>query len=493
MKPVDRFTCQLLLALIGALIGYPSPGYSMDRPNILLICVDDLRPALGCYGDAIAITPSLDKLAEKSTLFSRAYCQQAVCSPSRLSLLTGLRPDTIRVWDLKTHFRAAVPDTVTLPQHFKNNGYHTESIGKIYHGSGTPSKDPPSWSQPPRFDQVREAELRYALENNLRGKGLKRSSTESAEVPDDAYVDGLVCHEALQAIRRLGLNSDPFFLAVGFRKPHLPFCAPKKYWDLYASEKFRLTTNTEHPQNAPELATRSWNELEGYQDIPKDRDLSAQEVAHLRHGYYACVSYIDALIGQMLDELSAVNLSQNTIVLVWGDHGYHLGEQGLWTKANNYELATRIPLIVHVPNLLSQGNQTRAIVELVDIYPTLAELCGLSLPHELEGYSFKPLLTSPNRPWKKAAFSQYPRAKNGSRHQTHGDIMGYALRTDRYRYVEWRDWESQGVVARELYDHLHDPSEQKNLAEVESLRTKVRSLSEQLSTGWRSALPDETP
>ena len=224
-----RITLTLFLIVISSLLSQPAAARkSIKRPNVLFIAIDDLRPALGCYGDKAAVTPNIDRLANRGMVFNRAYCQQAVCSPSRLSLLTGRRPDTIRVWDLATHFREAIPGIVTLPQHFRNQGYHTLSIGKIYHGSGKPSKDPPSWSVKPKYDFVRDPKVRYALPKNLQGKGLKRSAIEAANVPDNAYIDGIVCDAALSALAELQAQPKPFFLAVGYRKPHLPFCAPQK-------------------------------------------------------------------------------------------------------------------------------------------------------------------------------------------------------------------------------------------------------------------------
>ena len=434
------------------------------KTNVLFIAVDDLRPALGCFGDQVAVTPNIDKLAGRGTVFTRAYCQLAVCCPSRLSVLTGLRPDTIRVWDLKTHFRETVPDAVTLPQLFKDHGYHTQSIGKIFHGSGAPSQDPPSWSVDPLYDTTRDPTLRYALPHNLAGEGLKRSSTESADVNDDQYVDGLVCLAAETAIDNLAAAGSPFFLAVGFRKPHLPFCAPRRYWDLYDRQRIPLPESANHPMNAPELATRSWKELEGYTDIPTGERVTEQKVRELRHGYYACVSYIDGLIGRLLARLRERELEDRTIIVLWGDHGYHLGEQGLWTKANNYELSTRVPLIVAAQGQASRAQHCERLVELVDLYPTLTDLCGLKPPEGLEGRSLKPLLSAPGSPRTQAVFSQYPRDRTSHRHRRHGDIMGYAVRTERYRYVEWREWETQSVVARELYDHETDPHESLNIA-----------------------------
>jgi len=458
-------------------------------PNVLFIAIDDLRPALGCYGDNVAITPNIDQLAGRGAVFARAYCQLAVCSPSRLSLMTGRRPDTIRVWDLGTHFRTAMPDVVTLPQHFRNHGYHTQSIGKIYHGNGKPSKDPPSWSVQPAYDQIGSADVRYALPKNLHGRGLKRSASESADVDDGVYLDGIVCDAAERAIENLAAEEKLFFLAVGFRKPHLPFCAPKKYWDLYGRDRIPLPEYAKHPQDAPELAVRSWKELEGYTDIPADGQLTGEKVKELRHGYYACVSYVDALVGRLLKKLKQTQLAENTVVVLWGDHGYHLGEQGLWTKANNYELSTRVPLIMSVPGQKNAGAKSGALVEFVDVYPTLADICGLVAPTGIEGISLKPLLAEPDRPWKKAVFSQYPRASDSHRHRGHGDIMGYALRTERYRYVEWQEWETKKVVARELYDHESDPHETRNVAGQSNYAEAVEQMERVLENGWRAALP----
>ena len=481
------------LIAVAALVSLPASAQSAPvRQNVLLITIDDLRPALGCYDDKTAVTPNIDQLASRGLVFRRAYCQQAVCSPSRLSLLTGRRPDTIKVWDLKTHFRTTVPDIVTLPQHFKNHGYQTRSIGKIFHGSGQPSRDPPSWSIPPRYDYVRDPQVRYATAKNLQGKGLKRAASEAANVPDSQYIDGIVCDTALQALKDFKQSQQPFLLAVGFRKPHLPFCAPQKYWDLYQRNKIPLPASNTHPDGAPELATRSWGELEGYTDIPGNGQLATSKVRELRHGYYACVSYVDTLVGRLMKSLEDLSLSENTIVLLWGDHGFHLGEQGLWTKANNYELSTRVPLILSVPGHAQRGNRTNALVELVDVYPTLSALCQLPAPQGAEGINLQPLLKQPARPWKQAVFSQYPRAQEGNRHRGHGEIMGYAIRTSRYRYVQWRNWESQQILARELYDHQNDPHEMRNLASQAGHQDTLKTLSQLLAGGWQAALPATT-
>ena len=469
-----------------------------QRPNVLFIAVDDLRPALGCYGDKLAITPHLDRLASIGTVFQHAYCQQALCSPSRLSLLTGKRPDTTKVWDLSTHFREALPDAVTLPQYFKQHGYQTQGIGKIFHGNGKPASDPPSWTHEPLLSINRDPKLRYALAENLQGTGLKRQATESADVPDDTYIDGQVCEAAIKRLTDFKTQGRPFFLALGFRKPHLPFCAPSRFWQLYQQDDISPAAHPTHPTNAPELATRSWRELEGYTDIPVDGKLTPDKIQQLRHGYYACVSYIDAQIGRVMKHLSDLKLADNTLIVVWGDHGFHLGEQQLWTKANNYELSTRVPLIVALPKrrvtnaiINDTGNITtcRKLVELVDLYPTLAEICDLPIPPGLEGRSFYPLLKNPQQTWKPAVFSQHPRGKTSNRHKNHGDIMGYSVRTDRHRYVEWRQWKNGKIVARELYDYNTSDIETENCIGNPQYTRTQQELARILTAGWEHAIP----
>ncbi|MEC7906976.1 MAG: sulfatase [Verrucomicrobiota bacterium] len=461
-----------------------------SKYNVLFVAFDDLRPDLACYGDPVAITPNFDRLASQGTVFNRAYCQLAVCGPSRLSLITGLRPDTIKVWDLKTHFRETLPDLVTLPQYFKNNGYHSQAIGKILHGSSVSMYDPPSWSEDPLYDYGRPHHWRYASPENLAVEAHKRTAVEGEEVPDDTFVDGLVCVAAEEALNRFAESQKPFFLGVGFRKPHLPFVAPKKYWDLYEQDDIPKRSSTAHPKEAPEYAVRTWNEIEGYTDIPKQLDqISEEKIRELRHGYYACISYVDALLGRLLDKLKERNLEDSTIVCLWGDHGFHLGEQGLWTKANNYELSARVPLIIYSPSQKHKGATSNAFVELVDLYPTLAELCGLEIPDGLEGLSMKPLLDNSHLSWKSAAFNQYPRDYTNIKHTKHGDVMGYAVRTDRFRYVEWRDWKSNEVLEQELYDSSIDPHETINRAGIEEMASTVARHQEILSAGWQGALP----
>ncbi|MCX5659742.1 MAG: sulfatase [Planctomycetota bacterium] len=436
----------------------------------------------------------MDRLAARGLLFERAYCAQAVCSPSRTSLLTGCRPDTTRVYDLETHFRKTLPNVVTLPQHFKANGYHTQAFGKIYHGG---LDDPASWSSPltyPKNEWYQLPENRALMKKrleNLKDDDAKVSAValgrirgapvECADVPDNAYGDGAIADDAIEALRKI--KDKPFFLAAGFLKPHLPFVAPKRYWDLYRREEIALADNPFFPKGAPALAGTTWGELRAYHGIPATGPVTDDQARTLIHGYLACVSYVDAQIGRLLDELDRLGLRENTIVVLWGDHGWKLGEHGLWCKHTNFEMDTRSTLIVAAPGQASAGTpgkHTTALTEFVDIYPTLCELSGLPLPQHLEGTSFAPLLETPDRAWKQAAFSQYPRG---------GGVMGYSMRTDRYRYTQWQEQKSHKVVARELYDHQLDPEENRNVADDPANAKLVAQLGAQLNEGWRKALP----
>ncbi len=488
---ISRLQTQFLGFIVLFIIHWLSFGESYgNAKNVLFIVVDDLRPSLGCYGDNIAQTPNIDRLANEGVIFTRAYCQMAVCNASRHSMLTGLRPDTIEVWDLKRHFRDKYPQAVSLPQLFKQNDYITQSIGKIYHGGGRGSKDSPSWSLEPILDIARDPHYRYADPKNLSTlKGLKGPSSEFTESGDKGYVDGLVCESAISFLRRHKAADKNFFLAVGFRKPHLPFNAPKKYWELYDREEIPLPRSGSHPDLAPELAIRSWRELEGYTDIPNDGKLNIEKVKELRHGYYACVSYMDAQVGQLLNELERLHLTDDTIIVLVGDHGFHLGEQGLWTKANNYELSARVPLIISHNDLPYKNITSPALVELVDIYPTLAGLCSIEVSPDREGTSMIPLFSNPIQEWKKAAFTQWPRAYKNARHKGKGDIMGYSVRTQSFRYVEWRENKTKKTVAQELYDHRTDPNETINVAAVDEFKHVIKEHGKLLKNNWKGSLP----
>ncbi|MCP5115657.1 MAG: sulfatase [bacterium] len=462
-------------------------AFGADTLNVLFIAVDDLRPTLGCYGDPAARTPAIDRLASRGLTFDRAYCQQAVCNPSRQSLLTGRRPDTIGVWDLKTHFRQTAPEVVPLPEYFKQRGYFAQSFGKIYHGRPG-MQDAASWSVPEQLHRVDKHEM-YLLPENQSGEQQKKmAATEAADVPDIAYPDGRVADRAVEALRVLARREQPFFLAVGFRKPHVPFTAPKRYWDLYRRAALAKPENPLAPKGAPALALHNSVELRGYIDIPNKGPIADSKIAEMRHGYYAAVSYIDAQVGRLLDTLAGTGLERRTVVILWSDHGYHLGEHGLWCKTTNFELDSRVPMILAVPDQRNRGVHTRALVELVDVYPTLLELCGLPAPEGLEGRSMKPLLDNPDREWKRAVFSQFPRPWPASGAPEH---MGYSIRTDSWRYTLWLDWETKRVVAEELYDEAADPRETTNLARSAKHADRVAELRQMLYAGPNRELRKE--
>ena len=470
-----------------------------DGWNVLFVAVDDLRPELGCYGSRVIRTPNLDRLASRSLVFQGAYCQAAVCGASRASLLTGLRPDTTRVWGNRAHFRDARPEAVTLPQRFKQAGYHTQAFGKVLHGRMT---DDPSWSVPAWPEGGRQAGMQYVDEQRFaemrrlepdrewRGDDIpalewtKRQSWQAPDVPDNALQDGQVADRAVRALREL--RERRFFLAVGFQKPHLPFTAPRKYFELYDPEALPVVEDAHRPIDTPALAFTNSQELRGYIDIPRSGELPPGKARELVHGYYAATSYMDAQAGRVLDELEALGLSEKTLVVLFGDHGWHLGEQELWAKANNFELDTRAPLMLHVPGMRSAGQDCDALVEFVDVYPTLCEACGVEVPANLEGTSLLPLLESPGRPWKNAAFSQFPRPYGSDQDW---EQMGYTIRTHRHRYTEWLDRDGN-LVGRELYDYEIAPIETVNLADREEHSAVVVELSRRLRAGWRAALPE---
>ncbi|MHC4370323.1 MAG: sulfatase, partial [Planctomycetota bacterium] len=387
-----------------------------------------------------------------------------------------------------TPVRKAMPDVTTLPEHFKNNGYETVSIGKIYHH---PDDDLQGWSTKPfragtfpaglwkgrgYLTSTAIAEMEHYGKQfpAMKGRG---PAFEAADVPDDSYPDGANVVRAEQELARL--KGKPFFLAMGLYKPHLPFNAPKRYWDMYNPEDIKLADNPFVPKDAPSYAMTNWGELRNYYGIPKKGPCSDELASKLIHGYYACVTYIDAMVGRLLDALEKLELIDNTVIILWGDHGWKLGEHGGWCKHTNFELDTHVPMILSVPGMKTAGRRTKALTEYVDIYPTLSEACGLELPDHLEGHSMMPLLDDPQRQWKKAAFSQYPRGK----------VMGYSMRTKRFRYTEWQDTRTKKAMARELYDHETDQDENVNTAADPVYRLDVQRLSKMLKQGWRAALP----
>jgi arylsulfatase A-like enzyme len=454
--------------------------------NVLFITVDDLRPELGCYGKKYIYSPNMDRLAKISVVFEQAYCQQAVCSPSRTSLMTGLRPDATGIYDLQTHFRDVVPNVVTLPQHFLRNGYHAEFWGKIYHAD---LLDSASWSIGGN-DQERRVEPQWPMEN-WRAYALDTSNAiadlnnggglpyEMADVPDTAYPDGVIAARAVETLQRLSSQKQPFFLGIGFYKPHLPFNAPKKYWDMYQPAEIVLPEPI-LPEGTPEIATTDWGELRAYYGIPREGNLDTALSRKLIHGYRACVSYTDAQIGKVLDELERLNLADKTIIVLLGDHGWKVGEYGDWCKHTNFEIDTRAPLMISVPGMTEKGYSTRALVEFVDIYPTLSELAKLTNPSHLQGKSLLPILQNPEHAGKEIVLSQFPRNK--------GKVMGYSMRTDQYRYTRWEELSSGKILAQELYKHTDNPLATQNLAILPEYQLMVNELDSLLKISWKNSL-----
>jgi iduronate 2-sulfatase len=455
-----------------------------DQPNVLFIAADDLRNDLNCYGATHVSTPNFDRLAETSLVFDRAYCQQAVCHPSRASLMTGKLPDTIGVTNLYTDLRVAAPNVVTLPQHFRKHGYVAESYGKIFHAGHGHNGDPGSWSVPPhRFKrgeqyvipenrELRSDNRAKLAEAEAAGKSLAGPKNGPAfERAADSYTeyrDGAMILDARNGLKRLAEGSEPFFLAVGFSKPHLPFNAPEEYWKLYdGTNGPKLPDNPYPPRGVTQYSMHTNGELRSYSGVPWSGNISDELTLDLRQGYYACVSYIDSLLGDLLTDLDTLGLRDNTVIVFWSDHGFKLGEHGLWHKHTNFELDCRVPFMISAPGY-RDGNRSGSLVELVDIFPTLCDLAGLPIPRDLEGMSLLPVLENPKHAIRPYAQSQYPRGRN---------IMGYAIKTDRFRYVEWTEMDSGEVVAKELYDHYIDVAENINQADNPSYRSELPRLS----------------
>jgi iduronate 2-sulfatase len=503
---------QMMRTLFACLCCLAGFGHAAEPLNVLFIASDDLRPDLGCYGHPLVKSPNIDRLAQRGLVFDRAYCQQAVCSPSRSSLMTGLRPDTTKVWDLETHFRKALPDVVTLSQLFKNHGYFTQGLGKIYHGV---LNDAPSWSTPPQTPGADEdappAKKRAGGRKPAKGpatpaqaaaprtdipvtktdRGPAFSATEEAP---NAGGEGALADDAIAALRQRKSAAQPFFLAVGFHKPHLPFHSPKTYWDLYDPAQITLAPNNSLPKGAPLFALADKNELWSYSGVPNVSTLPDDYARQLRHGYYAAISYMDAQLGRVLDELDHLGLRESTLIVLWGDHGWKLGEHSRWSKHSTVENDARAPLIIAAPGMKTAGQHTQSLVEFVDIYPTLAELAGLPMPANLEGTSLRPVLADPSARVKTATFSQYPRTTVGRK------MIGYSMRTERYRFTRWVDRQDPNhLYATELYDHQTDPGENTNIATDPAQQTLIEQLTAQAIAGWKGALrptekkPTEAP
>lgn len=497
------------LSAIAGLAGASAESRDGQPPyqNVLLILVDDLRPELGCYGSSRVLTPQIDRLAASGLTFLKSYCQQAASSPSRTSLLTGLRPDTTRVYDQQTHFRRARPSAVTLPQHFKRHGYATTAFGKIFHRPVL--DDRLSWSISPwisggpewgsRENEARADSNWSRLRNGSwlasdpvsvgpPGDGTQLSkkmdelrSWQTRDVDDRALPDGRTARAAAAAIA--ALKNQRFLLAVGFVRPQLPLAAPKRYFDLYPAGSWAGPESPEPPLNAPSFALHGSEEVRVYADIPSEGPIPETKAKELIRAYRACVSFIDAQVGILLDALDEHGLTDSTVVAFVGVNGSHLGELGLWNKNSNYESATHAPLVVHAPGQRNAGRRTEALVESVDIFPSLCSLCHLPRPGGLEGSSWLGLFDDPKRLWKRAVYSQHPRSIPGV-----GPGMGYSMRTSRYRYTEWSGLNSPYSTA-ELYDYKDSPYELRNIANRPEHVSLVNGLAHMLREGWQNSLP----
>ncbi len=461
----------LFTALASALAAPP--------PNVLLILVDDLKPALGSYGDTAAKTPHIDRLAARGMRFDLAYCNQAVCAPSRFTLMLGSRSTSTGLYGLGSKLRERWPEAVTLPQHFAGHGgYRTESIGKVFHIGHGNDGDPASFSVPHFKDKVIEyldpastdggqltrEEALFTNQKLDQIRSLPRGAAfESPEAQDDDYADGRVAAETVRRLKaakeRRAKDGTPFFIAAGFVRPHLPFSAPKKYWELHDPAKLPMPQFEDHAAGSPQVARKRGGEIAAYQPVPEDPKVkfSPELTRQLIHGYYASTSYVDAQIGRVTAELERLGLAEETIVVLWGDHGFHLGDHGIWTKHTNYEQANRIPLLIVAPGVAKPGSSTRQLAESVDLFPTLAELAGLPAPggpQPIDGLSLVPVLKDPQARIRDHAFHAFPKEK-----------FGRAIRTERYRLVEWKmPGATSDSAELELYDYEADPLESRNLA-----------------------------
>lgn len=463
----------LLIIVLLNLSSCASTNEQQKPPNVLFIAVDDLRPELNTYGASHIVSPNIDRLASEGLTFNRAYCNVPVCGASRASLLTGIKPTKDRFVHYYTRAQEDTPDAVSLPRHFKDHGYYTISNGKIFHHTDDMED---SWSEKPwRRSGIKNNWRDYVTPENL---AIADSTGDSRALPyewaivhDTAYVDGLMTKKTVADLHRLKEMDQPFFLAAGYLKPHLPFNAPQKYWDMYPQETISLPDNYYRPEHAPDVAIHNFGELRNYYGVPKAGPVSDEMAKTLIRGYYACVSYTDALIGQLLTTLDELGLRENTIVILWGDHGWQLGEHTLWCKHSNFDVAMRVPMIISAPGYKG-GLMTNAMAEYIDIFPTLCELAGLELPTQLHGKSFVPLMAEPDQKFKEVIYSRF--------------IRGESIKTDQYLYTEWYSNEGE-FQGRMLYDHYLDPDENTNISEFPENKQVVDSLSEMLHKEMKSA------
>ncbi len=536
---------KLVAAVLVAILSIaPIIAQEKSKPNVLFIAIDDLKPVLGCYGDKIVKTPNIDRLAKMGTVFLNNYCQQAVCGPTRASLLTGMRPDVTKIRDLHTKMRDMNPDIVTLPEYFISQGYTTSGIGKIFHPSCVDKKvDPQSWSIPflfpkesdyfggfpvqkhyqsPELKALNPKEEVVSSDEDAKGKGKgkkkgKKEETdedggssrgpafECLDLPDDAYDDGVSTKLAVKQIEMLNAAKKPFFMAVGFRKPHLPFVSPKKYWDLYNREDMPVAQFQEHAANSKDFSYQNSGEVSSYSGVKEyakynDKGINKFGLAidkqkELIHAYYAAVSYTDAQVGILLNTLEKLGTLNNTIIVLWGDHGWHLGDHDMWGKHTNYEQATKAPLIIAAPGI--KAGQSKSMTEFVDVFPTLCELASGKVPAYLDGKSLVPIMKNNKASVKEYAMSQYPRkmdkADINKVEDGKGKLMGYSMRTEQHRYTVWlknftsdQIYSADKVYAKELYDYVKDPLEKVNVSEDKKYAAIAADLDKKMVAYFKS-------
>jgi len=480
---MNRVALSRILSLFVSLLAISASSASeSDPPNFLVIAIDDLRDWLGCYGADFVKSPHIDGLAERGILFERAYCQMAVCGPSRSSVFSGARPDTIRAWNNRTHFRDHAPDIVSLPQFFRELGYRTQGFGKVLHDT---HRDPVSWTEPffypedPQYARPGNAGKR-ALIDGIHPENRVNPLVEAADVPDTGYRDGLIAEEAVKAIGEAAREERPFFLFAGFHKPHSPFVAPQRYWDLYDRDEVPLATNPFPPENSPSFSSQGARYLRSFAAMPEEGDFPEPLAREIVHAYLACVSYVDAQVGKLLGALEASGAGSDTIVVLFSDHGYQLGHHNMWCKHSNFETSTRVPFLFVDPRRPEvAGRRVAGPVELVSLYPTLAELAGEEPPAHCEGDS---LLAAWNDPAgfvneKRVAWSRFNK----------GGHAGRAMRTARFRLVRWTPMRGGGKPVFELFDHAVDPLENRNVAEDPTYRAIFERLRERMNRGPASA------
>ena len=463
----QRVTTLTVLMVTGSIVS------AAQRPNVLFIAVDDLRPQLNCYGKTFMHTPHLDRLAQRGVLFERAYCMVPTCGASRASLMTGIRPSSNRFINYLTWAEKDAPGVTTLNTHFKRHGYTTISLGKIFHHA---TDNVQGWSETPWRPKISDyhnqaLQSRAMAEHRKKypqGKKPRGMPYEAFDAPDKSYRDAENASKAITHMQRLAKQKDtPFFLAVGFYKPHLPFCAPQKYWDLYDASKIDVPHNYRAPEEAPQVALHTSGELRAYASIPTRGPVERETARKLIHGYYACVSFIDAQVGRLLDTVDQLGLTDNTIIVLWGDHGWQLGEHGIWNKHSCFETSMHAPLLIAAPceSGVKPGSRVRALTEFIDIYPSLCDLAGLPQPAHLQGQSFVPLLKKPNAPWKSYAIGRYR--------------LGDTIHSDQYRFSEYSKG-GNAAMARMLYNHAKDPDETANISERPDNVDAVAGLTREL-------------